>query len=116
MKNTQYKIDAKGKKLGRLASEATSILTGKNMTDFAKNKVFDVKVLVENVSKIDIPESRLGKVYRSNSGYPGGLKERTMKQIIEKKGKGALLRMAVLGMIPNNKLKSRIIKNLIIKD
>jgi len=111
-----YKIDATGQKIGRVATKATALLTGKNLVEYARNKVFNTEVIVENVSKLDIPESKLKNPYRRYSGYPGGLHEKSMGQIIDKKGKGAVLKLAISGMIPHNKLKSRIIRNLFIKD
>jgi large subunit ribosomal protein L13 len=116
MEKKIYTIDATGGKLGRLASKAASLLTGKNSTEYARNKVFDVKVVINNASKIDIVESKLKTAYRRYSGYPGGLYEKSMEQIIEKKGKGAVLKLAISGMIPHNKLKSKIIKNLTITE
>ncbi len=116
MEKKIYTIDATGQKLGRLATKASSLLIGKNLTDYAKNKVFNVQVVIENASKIDIFEGKLKTVYKKYSGYPGGLHEKSMEQIFDKKGKSGLLKMAISGMIPRNKLKSRIIKNLVIKE
>ncbi len=112
-----YNIDATNGKIGRIAAKAATLLTGKNLTSYAKNKIADVQVIIENVSKLDISEKKaVQKTYRSYSGYPGGLSEKRMEQVIEKKGKGAVLKNAISGMLPKNKLKSRIIKNLVIKD
>lgn len=116
MEKKIYKIDATGKKLGRIASEATALLIGKNRTDYAKNKVFNVEVVIENAGKIDIFEGKLKTVYKRYSGFPGGLYEKSMEQLIDRKGKAGLLKIAIGGMIPKNKLKSRIIKNLVIKE
>ena len=116
MEKKIYTIDAKDQKLGRIATKAVSILIGKNRVDYARNKVFNVQVIIENASKLDIFEGKLKKNYVSSSGYPGGKKERSMEQIIENKGKGAVLKLAISGMIPSNKLKSKIIRNLVIKE
>lgn len=116
MEKKIYKIDATGGKIGRLATQAAGLLTGKNLVEYARNKVFNTEVIVENVSKIDIFEGKLKKSYKRYSGYPGGLHEKSMEQIIEKKGKGAILKMAISKMLPNNKLKAKIIKNLVIKE
>ncbi|MBU6370543.1 MAG: uL13 family ribosomal protein [Patescibacteria group bacterium] len=115
-KQNTFTIDATGGKLGRIASRAAYILMGKNRTDYARNKAFDVKIVIENAGKLDIPESRLSTVYARYSGYPGGLHEKSMQQIIEKKGKKEILRLAIAGMLPRNKLKSRIVKNVTIKE
>ena len=116
MEKKIYKIDATGQKMGRLAAKVASLLIGKNLTEYARNKVFNTEVTIDNASKIDIFEGKLKTAYRRYSGYPGGLHEKSMEQVIDKKGKGGLLKIAILGMIPKNKLKSRIIKNLIIKE
>jgi large subunit ribosomal protein L13 len=117
MEKKLYTIDAKGGKIGRIAAKAAHILTGKNLTSYARNTFPNVSVVIENTSKLDIPEKKLTeKVYKRYSGYPGGLYEKSMGQIIEKKGKGAVLRTAILGMLPKNKLKAQMIKNLIIKE
>lgn len=116
MEKKIYNIDASGGKVGRIATKAVTILTGKNRADYARNKVFNVQVIIDNASKLDIPENRLGTMYQRYSGYPGGLHEKSMEQIIEKKGKSAILKLAISGMIPHNKLKSRIIKNVLINE
>jgi large subunit ribosomal protein L13 len=116
MEKKIYTIDATGQKLGRIATKATALLIGKNRVDYARNKVFDVQVVIENASKIDIFEGKLKTVYKKYSGFPGGLYEKSMEQMIDRKGKAGLLKLAIGGMIPRNKLKSRIIKNLVIKE
>ncbi len=116
MEKKIYTIDATAGKVGRIASRAAAILTGKNRADYARNKVFPTQVIIENASKLDIFEGKLKTVYKRYSGYPGGLHEKSMEQLIERKGKGAILKLAISGMIPHNKLKSRIIKNLVIKE
>jgi len=116
MEKKIYTIDATGQKMGRVATKATALLIGKNLTEYARNKVFNVQVVIENASKLDIFEGKLKTEYKRYSGYPGGLHEKSMEQVIDKKGKGGLLKIAINGMIPKNKLKSRIIKNLVIKE
>jgi len=116
MEKKIYTIDATGGKIGRVATKAAVYLTGKNSVEYARNKVTNVQVIVENASKLDIDEKKLGNEYKRFSGYPGGLHIKSMEQIIEKKGKSAILKLAISGMLPHNKLKSRIIKNLVIKE
>ena len=71
----KYTIDAAGKKLGRVASEAAIYLLGKNRVDFARNTVAGNAVEIINTSKADINENKLlRKKYVRYSGYPGGLK------------------------------------------
>jgi len=112
----EVKIDAKGQKLGRLATSIAMTLMGKDSPDHEAHKVADVKVEVENVSELDISDKRLeSETHESYSGYPGGRKVRTWKEVAEKKGYAELLRAAVKGMLPKNKLQDRRLKNLIIK-
>ncbi len=113
----EYKIDVSGKKLGRVASEIASILLGKNSADFQKNQVADVKVEVINSSQLDISEKKAQtKVYTNYTGYPGGLRKKTLAEIVTKKGYAEVLEKAISGMIHNTKLKKLVLKNLIIKE
>ena len=114
---TKYTLDAKNKKIGRLSSEAAKLLMGKNTTTFARNVVPDVTVEIVNASKAAITTAKLEqKFYKSYSGYPGGLKETSMKRMIEKKGHKELFEIAVWGMLPKNKLRARMIQNLKVTD
>lgn len=111
----EYQIDAQGKKLGRLASEAATILMGKNRPDFVRNAIPDIKLKITNSSQIDTTNKKmLEKVYKNYSGYPGGLRERTMKKVVEDFGMKEVLRIAIKGMLPKNKLRDRMMKNLLI--
>ncbi len=112
----EIKIDAKGQKLGRLATKIAIVLNGKDSPDFAPNKVADVRVVVENVNALDISQSALdNKEHQRYSGYPGGRRVLKWKEVVDKKGFAELLRVAVKGMLPKNKLQERRLKNLIIK-
>lgn len=113
MTTTAYKIDAKGKSLGRVATEAASILMGKNSVTFEKHLVADVKVVIENASQASIIPRKLKEVHvKSYSGYPGGLKERTIAYTLEKKGYGEVFIKAVGRMIPRNRLHKERMKRL----
>lgn len=113
----EFTFDATNKKLGRLASEIAMILMGKNDPSYAPNKIAPHKVIVSHASKMDIDPKKLEeKKYNRFSGYPGGLKQIPMSRLVEKKGYAEALRKAVYGMIPNNKLRSEIMKNLIISE
>jgi large subunit ribosomal protein L13 len=111
-----HTIDAQGKKLGRVASEAAVLLMGKNTPEFVRNAIPEVTVTIENASKLDLSEARLAETSRTYSGYPGGLKETSRAKLIEKKGFGEALRKAVYGMLPANKLRARMMKNLVISE
>jgi len=95
-----YKIDATNKVLGRLASKIAILL---NTGD---------KVIVTNTDKIKITGKKLKKkVYYHHSGYPGGLKKITLEELMKKDSR-EVLRKAVWGMLPKNKLRKQRIKNL----
>jgi large subunit ribosomal protein L13 len=113
----EYTIDAQNKKIGRLASEIASILMGKNNPNFEKHTVSKNMVIVQNASKLSINPKKLEeKEYEKYSGYPGGLKFETLAKVIEKKGYEEVIRLAVYGMLPANKLRPKLMKNLIIND
>ena len=113
----EHTLDAKGKKLGRIASQAASFLMGKNTTSFVRNAVPKVKVKIINASKADIRNKKLdSKKYKQYSGYPGGLKITGMKKLTSDKGFRESFKIAVYGMLPKNKLRSEMIKNLIITE
>lgn len=111
-----YTIDAKGKRLGNIATEAASILMGKDQVNFAKNIAANVTVTIENASKMDIPEKKKGEIYQSYSGYPGGRNEETLEHLGKRLGYAEVVRRTVAGMLPNNKLKNPRLKNLIITE
>lgn len=113
----KYTIDAKGKKLGRVASEAATLLMGKDSASYERNVVADNKVEIINVSKADISDKKKEEVkYSSFSGFAGGLTQLTMKRVIEKQGVREIFWRAVYGMLPRNKLRAVMIKNLTISE
>jgi large subunit ribosomal protein L13 len=114
---TTHTIDATGKRLGRLSSEVSAFLIGKDRTDAVRNVVAPVKVHVTNVSKLFIDEKKRDqKEYDRYSGYPDGRHVLKMKQVIAKKGHKEIFRKAVYGMLPNNKLRAVRMKNLLISE
>lgn len=113
----KHTIDATGKKLGRIATEAATLLMGKNTPDFEKHVLSSNVVEIVNAGALSISDKkRRDEVYKSYSGYPGGLKIKSMTQVIEKKGHSELVRIAVKGMLPKNKLQSRMMKQLIVTE
>lgn len=111
-----YKLDANQKSLGRLASEAAAILRGKNSPSFAPNRAPEIKLTVDNIGKIRITGSKKKqKTYVRHSGYPGSLKTVNLEDLIAKKGIEHVFKETVKGMLPKNKLKKQMMKNLIIK-
>jgi len=113
----EYTIDASGRSLGRVASEAAKILNGKTTPDYKPNEVAPVKVTVLNSSLLNIPLSKMKqKKYVSHSGYPGSQKFETLEKLSERLGKGEALKKAIKNMLPKNKLNKLVMKNLNIKD
>lgn len=111
-----YAIDASGKRLGKVATEAARVLIGKDTVSFVKNVPTEVTVTITNASKMDINEKKTGEIYQSYSGYPGGLKSETLDHLGKRLGFGEVLRRTIGGMLPNNKLKKPRLKNLVISE
>lgn len=112
----EYTLDAKGKSLGRVASEAAAILRGKTNPNFQPNKVPDIKLVVSNVTGLNIESKKMEqKKYVSHSGYPGSQKFEVMGKLIERKGIEEVFRIAVKKMLPKNRLNRLMMKNLTLK-
>ncbi|MEX0909807.1 MAG: 50S ribosomal protein L13 [Candidatus Paceibacterota bacterium] len=112
-----YSIDAQGKKLGRVATQTAMILMGKNKPNYKPNVAPNVKVVIENASKLAITDKKKDEtLYTRYSGYPGGLKVENLQSVIEKKSYGEALKRAVYGMLPANKLRKIMLSNLTIKE
>jgi large subunit ribosomal protein L13 len=106
-------IDATNEKLGRLATKVAKLLLGKDQTDFVKNSIVGCKVKVINASKMSIEDKKMAtKTHAMYSGYPGGLKHETLVQTVAKKGYGEILKKAVSGMLPKNKLRTKFLLKL----
>ncbi len=107
-------IDAKNKALGRVASCAATHLMGKNKAGYAPNVSPKTRVKVINLSEAKIIGKKLEqKVYKRHSGYPGNLKSITLGKAMEKNPIAAFKKI-VEGMLPKNKLKKIMLKNLIV--
>jgi large subunit ribosomal protein L13 len=111
-----YIIDAAGQKLGRVASEAARVLRGKDSADFQPYKVPTKKVQIVNAAQVLFDAERLAKEYFHHSGYMGGLKRISREKLIAEKGYAEVFKKAVYGMIPSNKLRKSIMKNLTITE
>ena len=112
-----YTLDATGQSLGRLASEAASILLGKKSVHYRQNEVLPIEVVITNASKLAMTERRIAnKEYTHYTGYPGGLRTTSMAMMMDKKGISEVLRKTVDGMIPRNKLRKERMKRLTITD
>jgi len=105
-------VDADGKILGRLATQVAVLLRGKHKPQFAAFVDTGDFVVVINAAKIIVTGQKVEeKVYYSHSQYPGGLKTKSLKDVLEKEPEEAI-RKAVRGMIPKNKLGRAVFKKL----
>ncbi len=105
-------IDAKGKVLGRLASEIAFLLTDKNNVAWRPHAVIPKKIMVKNAGAIVLTGQKMRtKVYHHHSGYLGGLKTEKLSEIF-KKNPSDVLRRAVDGMLPKNRLREPRLKQL----
>lgn len=109
---TTYTIDAAGKSIGRVASEAAKALMGKTRADYTPNKRSDVQVTVMNAGKLHISEKkRQQKIYTTYSGYPGGQKRESLASLKARKP-GEVIVRAVKRMLPRNTMLTARMKNL----
>ncbi|OGG73406.1 50S ribosomal protein L13 [Candidatus Kaiserbacteria bacterium RIFCSPLOWO2_01_FULL_53_17] len=116
-KQKQYTIDASGKTIGRVASEAAKALIGKTFPDYTPHIPSVVKVTVTNAKRIRMTEKkRLEKTYTHYSGHPGGLKKETLSSLIGRRGAGAAVRKAVERMLPRNTMRTARLKRLVVSE
>ncbi|MBO4991015.1 MAG: 50S ribosomal protein L13 [Firmicutes bacterium] len=107
-----YVLDAEGKTLGRLASEAASILRGKKKPIYTPHVDTGDYVIIINAEKIEVTgKKRKEKIYKRHTGYPGGLKEITFEKLLARKPE-EILRHAVKGMLPKGPLGREMAKKL----
>ena len=112
MQRKTHTIDATGKVLGRLAAEIAILLRGKHKPDFAPYKDEGDFVVVKNIGKLKFTGKKIDqKKYYHHSGYLGGLKEKSLKELL-KENPSEILKRAVWGMLPGNKLREKMIKRL----
>lgn len=113
----EHTIDATNAKLGRVATEAAKLLIGKNTTSFARNKVAGSKVRIINASKISISDTKMKtRTHARYSGYPGGLTKETLGHVASRKGYAEVIRHAVSGMLPKNRLRTKFMFNLTVTE
>ena len=102
----EYVIDAKNKKLGRVASEVAVVLQGKDSASYEKNQAGETRVVIKNAAQIEVSGRKEGnKVYYRHTGYVGNLKTEPAE----------VIRRAVFGMLPVNSLRDKRMKRLIIE-
>ena len=114
MERTTHKIDASGKIAGRLASQIAMLLQGKNKADYQSQVDGGDIVEVSNVAAMKFSGKKLDtKVYYRNTGYPGGIRTKKVKDMMETEPATVLRKMVYL-MLPKNKLRPNMIKRLIV--
>ncbi|MFU0799756.1 MAG: 50S ribosomal protein L13 [Xylanivirga thermophila] len=107
-----YVVDATGKTLGRLASQVAAILRGKNKPIYTPHVDTGDHVIIINAEKIRVTGNKMDqKIYYRHTGYPGGLREASYREMMEK-DPAFVLYTAVKGMLPHNKLGRDMIKKL----
>lgn len=109
-----YVVDAEGCTLGRLASEVASVLRGKNKPVFTPHVDTGDYVIVINAEKIKVTGKKLDqKIYYSHSDYVGGMKETTLREMMNKKPE-KVIELAVKGMLPKGPLGREMYKKLFV--
>ena len=107
-----YVLDAEGKTLGRLASEAASILRGKKKPIYTPHVDTGDYVIIINAEKVEVTgKKRKEKIYKRHTGYPGGLREITFEKL-QAKNPEEIIRHAVKGMMPKGSLGRQMYKKL----
>jgi large subunit ribosomal protein L13 len=107
-----YVVDARGQTLGRLAAQVARYLRGKHKPTYSPSVDAGDCVIVVNADKIHVTGRKLDKkIYYRHSGYPGGLKEITLRNLLQKHPT-RVIEHAVRGMLPKNRLGRRMFKHL----
>jgi len=108
----EYQINAAGKILGRMATEAAVLLRGKNTASWLPYITPQNQVIIFNTDKIKVTGKKMEqKFYRHHTGYPGGLKEESLAKLLARDSR-EVIKLAIYGMLPRNKTRDKIIKNL----
>ena len=107
-----YVVDAEGETLGRLATRIADTLRGKGKPQFTPHVDTGDFVVVVNAEKIGVTGKKLDdKMYHRHSGYPGGLRSRTLREELERRPT-EVIRKAVKGMLPRNRLGAQMLRKL----
>jgi large subunit ribosomal protein L13 len=107
-----YVVDAEGKTLGRLATRIADTLRGKDKPQYTPHTDTGDFVVVVNAEKVAVTGKKMDeKIYYRHSGYPGGLKQRTLREQLQRRPTD-VLRKAVKGMLPRNRLASAQLQKL----
>jgi large subunit ribosomal protein L13 len=107
-----YVVDADGQTLGRLATEIANVLRGKGKPQYTPHVDTGDFIVVVNAEKVQVTGNKLDqKRYYRHSGYPGGLRSRTLREQLDRRPE-EVIRKAVRGMLPKNRLARRQITKL----
>ena len=114
IKRDWYVIDAAGLNLGRVATRAAHILRGKHKPTYTPHVDCGDYVIIINADKVNLTGNKLNdKMYYNHSGFPGGLRERNAKTMIEKYPE-EMMERAIKGMLPHNRLGRQMYKKLFV--
>ncbi len=109
-----FVVNADGKTLGRLATEVATVLKGKHKPTYTPHVDCGDYVIVVNASKINLTGNKLdNKIYYNHSGYPGGLRKRTAKTMVESYPE-EMIERAIKGMLPKNSLGRQMYRKLFV--
>ncbi|MCL6440298.1 50S ribosomal protein L13 [Thermoleophilum album] len=107
-----YVVDAAGKTLGRLATQIADVLRGKHKPEYTPHVDVGDFVIVVNAERVAVTgRKREQKIYYRHSGYPGGLRQRTLAEQLERQPE-EVIRLAVKGMLPRNRLARQQLRKL----
>jgi large subunit ribosomal protein L13 len=112
----EYTIDADGRRLGDVLTEASRYLLGKDDPRFTRHASAPAHVSIINARKLEIPERKKREIYQRYSGYPGGRKEETLEHLANRLGYSEVVRRSITGMLPKNRLMKVRLKNLTVTD
>lgn len=105
IKHVSHEIDVTGQTLGRVATQIAQMLVGKSKPYFVRHLDCGDFVTVKNSNQIKVTGKKMtGKIYSRYSGYPGGIRKIAFEDV-QKKNPNEIIRHAVSGMLPNNKLR-----------
>ena len=112
IKRSWHHVDVNEKTLGRIATDIAKLLMGKNKPYFVRNLDCGDYVVITNAKHIKVTGKKEGKkTYYRHTGYPGGLKAETLSELRGRRPE-EILRHAVRGMLPQNRLRDRMLKRL----
>lgn len=107
-----FVVDAAGQRLGTLASRIAVVLEGKHKPTYASHLDSGDHVIVINAARVDVSRAKLtDKIYSRHSGYPGGLRQETLGQLLARRPE-EVIRRAVKGMLPRNRLGAQQLRKL----